>query len=363
MNPFCVQLAYFIVLSLVGYVALNMSKPKTDSFRPENIDVFFTSVSAATVSSMSTVEMEVFSNTQLIVITVLMLVGGEVFTSMLGSHLARSRFWKQQSPDDSISVGNSIPSFSLTLNNNIHEIELGLVTCSTIENEKPVTDVESNIKSSSYTESLKIKATRYLGYVVLGYILVVHIGGSSLVAMYVSLVPSARNILKTKGIQIQTFSVFTVVSTFANCGFVPTTENMIVFKKNSGLLLLLIPQILLGNTLYPACLRVLIWLLDKITKRVEFSYILKNYEEMGYSHLLSGVHCCLLAATVFGFISVQFILFCSMEWNSDAMDGINSYQKFVGSLFEVVNSRHSGESIVDLSNISTAILVLFVVMM
>ncbi|XVF69882.1 hypothetical protein PTKIN_Ptkin11bG0116600 [Pterospermum kingtungense] len=363
-NPFWIQLAYFLVLSLVGYGALNMSKSRTDSFRPKNIDMFFTSVSAAAVSSMSTVEMEVFSNTQLIVMTVLMLVGGEVFVSMLGLQLRRSMFWKQQSPEDRTdSVSNSISQYSLTSKNIAHQTELGSVTSSILEIEKPDTDLEGNIKSSSNSESLKYKATRCLGYMVLGYLLVVHIGGSSLVSMYVSLVPSAKKVLETKGISIQTFSVFTVVSTFANCGFVPTNENMIVFKKNSGLLLLLIPQILVGNTLYPTCLRVLIWVFHKITKRMEFNYILENYKEMGYSHLLSGVYCSLLAATVFGFLLVQFILFCSMEWNSEAMDGLSSYQKFVGSLFQVVNSRHTGEYIVDLSTISSAILVLFVVMM
>ncbi|KAK8556559.1 hypothetical protein V6N13_064581 [Hibiscus sabdariffa] len=322
-----------------------MSKPKPDSLRPKNIDVFFMSVSAATVSSMSTVEMEVFSNTQLIIMTVLMLVGGEVFTSMLGLQLARSGFKIHDSPD-----GDSVNTIS-------HEIELGTIT-----HEKPSTDLETNINSSS-TKSLKYKSTRYLAYVVLGYLLVVHVVGSSLVSMYVSLVPSARKILRTKGIEIQTFSFFTVVSTFANCGFVPTNENMIVFKENSGLLLLLIPQILLGNTLYPVCLRASIWVLDKMMKKVEFQYILENYREMGYGHLRSGVRCALLAATVVGFISVQFVLFCSMEWNSEGMAGLSSYQKLVGSLFEVVNSRHAGESIVDLSTISSAILVLFVVMM
>ncbi|XWS28162.1 hypothetical protein CRYUN_Cryun25bG0042000 [Craigia yunnanensis] len=155
-NPFWVQLAYFIILSLVSYGALNMSKPKTDSFRPNNVDVFFTSVSAATVSSMSAVEMEVFSNTQLIIMTVLMLVGGEVFIFMFGLQLARSRFWKQESPDDRMhTVSNSIPHYSLASKSITHQIELGSVTCSTLENEKPDTDLEGNIKSSSNTESLK----------------------------------------------------------------------------------------------------------------------------------------------------------------------------------------------------------------
>ncbi|KAB2016434.1 hypothetical protein ES319_D08G096400v1 [Gossypium barbadense] len=366
-NPFWVQLAYFIVVSLVGFGALKMSNPKSGSVSPNNIDVFFTSVSATTVSSMSTVEMEVFSNTQLIIITILMLVGGEVFTSMLGLLLGRFRFEKRPSFDgdivNSISNRGLQSDCSLTSKNISQEVELGRITCSALANEKPITDLESNKNLTSDSKSLKYKATGYLGYLVLGYLLVVHAVGSSLVSMYVSLVPSARKILKTKGIDIRTFSFFTVVSTLANCGFVPTNENMIVFKKNSGLLLLLIPQILIGNTLYPACLRALIWVLDKMTKKVEFSYILKNWKEMGYSHLLSGLHSSFLAATVFGLTLVQFILFCSMEWNSETMDGFSSYQKVVGSLFQVVNSRYAGESVVDLSTISSAILVLFVVMM
>ena len=198
---------------------------------------------------------------------------------------------------------------------------------------------------------------------VLGYLFVVHLIGSSLVSLYVNFVPSARKVLKDKGLETQTFSVFTTVSTFTNCGFVPTNENMIVFKKNSGLLLLLIPQILMGNTLYPPCLLAMIWVLKKTTKREEFRYILMNYRDMGYGHLLSGHHALLLAITVFGFILIQFIPFCSMEWNSQVMDGLSLYQKVVGSLFQTVNSRHTGESVVDLSSISSAILVLFVVMM
>ncbi|PPS07054.1 hypothetical protein GOBAR_AA13593 [Gossypium barbadense] len=350
-NPFWVQLAYFIVLSLVGFGALKMSKPKSGSVSPKNIDLFFTSVSATTVSSMSTVEMEV----------------GRSSLPCLDFCWGGSGLKHLPSFDgdivNSISNRGLQSDYSLTSKNIAQEVELGRITFSALANEKPINDLESNKNLTSDIKSLKYKATRCLGYLVFGYLLVVHAVGSSLVSMYVSLVSSARKTLKTKGIDIRTFSFFTVVSTFANCGFVPTNENMIVFKKNSGLLLLLIPQILIGNTLYPACLRALIWVLDKMTKKVEFSYILKNWKEMGYSHLLSSVHSCFLAATVFGLTLVQFILFCSMEWNSETMDGFSSYQKVVGSLFQVVNSRYAGESVVDLSTISSAILVLFVVMM
>ncbi|PON86276.1 Cation transporter [Trema orientale] len=364
-NPFWIQLSYFLTISLVGYLALSVfSKPRTDntlSFMPKELDLFFTSVSAATVSSMSTIEMEVFSNSQLVILTILMLLGGEVFVSMLGIQIERSKFPKHQ-----VSTSNNHVSYS---HSTVDQIELKGISHSRPENDdnpNNLIDIENGNKLSSDIDNnlyLKHSSIRYLGYVVLGYLLVVHVVGSALVSSYITLFSSARQVLKSKGIEIQTFSVFTTVSTFANCGFVPTNENMIVFKRNSGLLLLFISQILLGNTLYPSCLWFVIWVLGKITKRRECSYLLRNSREIGYDHLFSGLHSTLLALTVFGFILVQLILFCSLEWNLEAMDGMSFYQKFVASLFQVVNSRHAGESVVDISTISSAILVLFVVMM
>ncbi|KAJ6296365.1 hypothetical protein OIU76_027128 [Salix suchowensis] len=331
-------------------MALRVSNPRPGSLRPASLDIFFTSVSSATVSSMTTVEMEVFSNTQLIIMTILMLLGGEVLTSILGLYLSSFKISKPETKESRVS--------SVCQNPPKHTSFPGL------EIEKPINvDVECNINSLDDDHSLKPNSIKFLAWVALGYFSVVHITGSSLVAMYTSLVPSARQILSSKGIKIQTFSVFITVSTFSNCGFVPTNENMVAFKKNSGLLLILIPQVLLGNTLYPSCLRFLIWVLEKITRKGEFRYILMNSREMSYGHLLSFSHSCLLAVTVLGFILVEFIIFCSMEWSSGALDGLNSNQKLIGALFQVVNSRHTGESVVDLSIISPAILVLFVVMM
>ncbi|KAL6331754.1 hypothetical protein AAG906_020093 [Vitis piasezkii] len=315
-NPMWIHLSYYITLSLVGYIALKVSKLKTTSFRSSSLDLFFTSMSASTVSSMSTMEMEVFSNIQLVIMTILMLLGREIFTSFLRLQLLRSKYFtKRENIETRVHV-------------NASNVEKFCLSC-----------------------------------VIFCYILVVHLIGSALILLYLSLVPSAREVLNKKGLSIQTFSIFTTVSTFSNCGFIPTNENMMIFKKNSDLLLLLIPQVLLGNTLFAPCLRFLIWVLEKSSKRVEFSYMLKNSREIGYSHLLPSLHSSFLVITVFLMILVQVILFGSMEWNSEVVEGLNTKQKLVASLFQVVNSRHTGESVFDLSTISPAVLVLFVVMM
>ncbi|XP_077238568.1 cation transporter HKT1;3-like isoform X1 [Tasmannia lanceolata] len=358
-NPFWIQLCYFTSLSFLGFLILKIIGPKNPSYRLKDLDVFFTSVSATTVSSMSTVEMEVFSNSQLVVLTILMLLGGEVFTSMLGLQLLKALFPKQ------VGIENKINSVSIELNsmNRFHvdtRIDLDLITASDFECEKS-DFVGSEIQSVGH-EDLKYSCIKYLGFVVLGYLLVVLVCGSSLILLYLTLVSSAREVLKNKGINEVTFSVFTTVSTFANCGFIPTNENMIIFIRNSGLLLLIIPQALLGNTLYPPFLRLVIWVLRRFTKKVEFDYMLKNSSEIGFEHLLPKVHSLYLVPTVLGFIVAQFILFCCMDWNSVGLSGLNSYQKIVGVLFQSVNSRHAGEQIIDISILSQAILVLYVVM-
>ncbi|KAG2275939.1 sodium transporter HKT1-like [Brassica napus] len=340
-SPFFIYFFYFFSFSLLGFLALKVSKPRTTS-RPHDLDLFFTSVSAITVSSMSTIDMEVFSNTQLIIITVLMFLGGEVFTSFLDLYFSHfSNF---------VFPHNKIRHLMGSLN----------IKPPTEDRRRDLENITDHLKRPS---QINERASKYLYSVVLGYHLVTNLAGSVLVLVYVTFVKTAKVVLSSKEISPVTFSIFTTVSTFGNCGFVPTKENMVIFRKNSGLLWLLIPQVFMGNTLFPCFLFLLIWGLDKITKREEFGYILKNHKTMGYSHLLSLRLCALLGLTVLGFAMIQFFVFCTFEWNSVSLEGMNPYEKLVGSLFQVVNSRHTGENIVDLSTLSPAILVLFIVMM
>ncbi|KAK9002122.1 hypothetical protein V6N11_024810 [Hibiscus sabdariffa] len=70
-----------------------------------------------------------------------------------------------------------------------------------------------------------------------------------------------------------------------------------------------------------------------------------------------------LVATVVGFLVAPVVLFLAMEWNSEYLNGMNSFEKIVGVLFQSVNARHAGETIVDISTVSAAILVLATVCM
>jgi Trk-type K+ transport system membrane component len=291
-NPLWVQIVYFISISILGFGFLKATNPLNQT--PKNLDLFFTSISATTVSSMSTVEMETFSNLQLIIITILMFIGSEIFTSMVGLHFIRSRL--KTDLDKIASSHARLASLNPFIVDQIH-LELEMVTnevhnkshesLHSISHESLHNKSHQSLHNISHeslsttNENLRYLSMKYLGYVVLGYIVILHITGVFGVTLYLEMIPSSKQVLKKKGLNMTTFSIFTIVSTFANCGFVPTNENMIVFRQNSGLLLMLIPQVLLGNTLYPACLRFCIWVLGKFYKKKECNYLLKHTQEVG----------------------------------------------------------------------------------
>ncbi|KAI3735985.1 hypothetical protein L6452_15514 [Arctium lappa] len=276
-------LYYFATLFVLGFFILANLEPRNPLHRPKNYDLFFTSVSAATVSSMATVEMEVFSNTQLLVLAILMLLGGEVFTSMLELQIKK---------------------FKLLETNKAHF------------NSNGSTDLENDSNSSKSNMDLTYNSMKFLGFIVLIYFLTVHIGSFTLVSLYINLVPSAKEVLSNKGLNIPVFSIVTIISAFANGGFLPTNESMMVFKKDLDLLLILIPIVLLGNTLYPVFLRIILLILRKVSNTEELEYVLKNHSDLVYGHLLSGVRCRFLGLTSMGFICVQFVLLIFMEWKN-----------------------------------------------
>jgi len=282
-----------------------------------------------------------------------MFIGGEVFTSLVGLFFIRSRL--------KIDLDKIASSHAHVASRNPFII----VDRFHLEDEMVTNEVhnKSHESLSTANENLRYLSMKYLGYVVIGYILFLHVIGVIGVSLYLTIIPSTKQLLKNKGLKMLTFSVFTIVSSFSSCGFVPTNENMIDFRKSSGLLLMLIPQILLGNTLYPPCLRLCICVLGKFYKKRECRYLLKHSEKVGYKHLLQRKHSIFLMATNCGLIVVQVTLFCVMDWNSKGLKGLNIYQKLIGVLFQSVNSRQAGTSIVDISILSQAILVLFVVMM
>ncbi|KAJ1272677.1 hypothetical protein BS78_06G221300 [Paspalum vaginatum] len=376
LDPPRLHTAYFVAISCVGWGLLAAVEVRAPDSRPRGIDMFFTAVSAVTTSSMSTVEMEVFSNGQLLVLTALMLMGGEVFVSLLclaskWSKLRRqiiNRSQRVESHDNDVDL-ETTPAAAATgteaapaavADDDSRSIPIAANT--TVAEEEYYDN--SRRAPAADAKMLRRNALRSLFYIVLAILVVVHAVGIVAVRAYISWAPGARQTLRRKALSAWTFAVFTTVSTFSGCGFMPTNENMMVFSRDVPLQLLLVPQMLMGNTLFPPLLAACVWAAAAATRReelVEMARNRKGREATGFYHLLPARRCWMLAGTAACFVAVQAVLVCAMEWGG-ALQGLRAGEKVWSALFLAVNSRHTGESTLDFSTLAPAIIVLFVLM-
>ncbi|RWW14080.1 hypothetical protein GW17_00022180 [Ensete ventricosum] len=114
------------------------------------------------------------------------------------------------------------------------------------------------------------------GYVVSGYVAIFHLLGTSLLLACFAGVSRARGMLQMKGNDVFLCCLSATVSSFANGGLIATNENLAIFNKDPVVLLLMIAQVLGGNTLFALFLRWVMRALKKLTGRDEFKCMLKS---------------------------------------------------------------------------------------
>ncbi|CAM0909715.1 unnamed protein product [Alopecurus aequalis] len=343
LSPLLMHLFYFVIIDVLGFVALMALKPSNTNYSPRHVDMFFLSTSAVTVTGLAPLKMEDLSSSQIVVLTILMFLGSEMLVSLLGLVHEWSKINKHDPEDSRVS--------SATVGDELH-----------IEEAIPVTP-------STNSNSLKKSCLTYLGIVLLAYMVIILLVGSLLVFLYIAHVSNARDVLTRKTINAILFSISVTVSSFTNGGLIPTNESMAVFASNQGLLLLLTGQILAGNVLLPVFLRLVIWTLRglRITraKPEEFELMMNNTKAMGFKfiHLLPNLQTVFLVATVAALIAVAVTLFVCLNWDSAVFAGLTTSQKLTNALFMAVNAMQAGENSIDCSLIAPAALVLFITMM
>ncbi|KAK7838854.1 sodium transporter hkt1 [Quercus suber] len=167
------------MVSIFGHLALMVLKPRTSWFRPKDFDMFFTSFQACQQSKLRFLfqhPTHYYDNLNVF------WWRGIHFLSW--TPICKSKFSKNypSSDQNSVTLANLNHNFPNHTNSD-NQIDL---------------EEENNL----------------------------HLIGSGLVSLYVNLVPSARKVLKDKGLETLTFSVFTTISTFTNCELrSPTTSH------------------------------------------------------------------------------------------------------------------------------------------
>jgi len=201
LTPLLLHLSYFLAVDLLGFLALVLLKPSNPGYHPRYVDVFFMSTSAVTVTGLATVEMEDLSSAQLVVLTLLMLLGSEMFVSLLGLVLESSRKRRQQQRDHQDHDGRVMAA--------------AVAVCDEPDLEEangPAAAPSADSSGDGGDRKESCRVVRSLALVVSAYMAAILVVGSVLVFAYVATVPTARDVLARKGISAALFSVSTTVS-------------------------------------------------------------------------------------------------------------------------------------------------------
>lgn len=258
-NYFRAHLAYFLIISIIGGLALWIMESDHDL---NWIDAYYTSVSALCVTGLSITDFSAFHLSSQIVTLVLIVVGGGVFTSLFPV-IIRRYYYRQLYKNTRLGLNQTTPVLTAQKEpehrGSLHVVPHAL-------------KVEDNIEYLALGE---------LMWVIITYIVGLCVVSTAVLTLYFYAYDNMRNMWekRTKAGSLSPFygALFHCVSAFNNAGFSPLSDNLIYFEHDRLVLLTLAFLIAAGNTAYPMLLRFAVWLKSRFVgpKRQQvFQYLL-----------------------------------------------------------------------------------------
>lgn len=125
------------------------------------------------------------------------------------------------------------------------------------------------------------RALKTLFFILLGYFVTFHVLGAVSLLFVILYHPEYGHVVDDIGAPKAWWSIFTASSAFNDVGFTLTPNSMASFNKVPHLLLVMTFLIVIGNTGFPCMLRLIIWMLGKITdeasrRREELEFLLRH---------------------------------------------------------------------------------------
>ncbi|GLJ12270.1 hypothetical protein SUGI_0187860 [Cryptomeria japonica] len=225
---------------------------------------------------------------------------------------------------------------------------------------------QNNGPEETQNDQFQSQALKYFNYIVICYFTVVQLVGIISVIIYLKTNPDSQKPLRERGINSTLFSVFTTISSFANCGYVQVNEGLVPFQQSPGLLWLLVIQMGLGNTMFWPSVRLLTWGLSRLRMFTTgahsraLQYILKNPQKFlpfGFKQTMW------IVVVEWGLNIVQLGCLSALQWNTDVFQGLTWTQKFSTGVFQTFSSRTTGINVVNMVDLSPTIIFIYAFIM
>ncbi|PHZ12443.1 TrkH-domain-containing protein [Rhizopus microsporus ATCC 52813] len=197
------------------------------------------------------------------------------------------------------------------------------------------------------------------------------VGFGFIIRSYIASSPYVQSVLlndKHEPINAWGFSFFTSLASFNNLGLSQLDESMQPFEKAPFMLFLIMMLILAGNTAYAILLRLVIWIMYKITpqsyymRRETLKYLL-DHPRRCYTTLFPSYQTRWLLVVLVGITFAEFISFVALNYWLPVLEGVGWGTCILDGLFQSVTTRSAGYNVVDLMNLNPGTQITYIVAM
>ena len=309
-----VHIAYFIILGFVGSliiwgIELGGQAPM------EYVDALFTSISAITTTGLIVADTNQLRTGTLVTIPLLVQFGSIVTLSIVPLLIRRRYFLKEFGPE----IAQIRPA------------------CSSADLERP--SFENSISTFDH-RVMQFHAMNRLVYIVPSYMLGLMLMMFVIQSIYLTYYAPALFTLYSNNVTSPVgFAGFHVLTAFHNAGFSLFAANLIPFQAATVVLLTLAALVLLGQTMYPVGLRLVVWICSKIARDKEpFRYLLAHPSEC-FTHLFPALNTLILLIVVAGLNVIEWMLFIGLDWNIAEVAQLAPHSRVLTFFFQSVSTR------------------------
>ena len=213
------------------------------------------------------------------------------------------------------------------------------------------------------------RALKILTLILICYYFLFQLIGLTIIAPYINLIPRFKSVVvdQVNHLNPVWFTAFNTVSAYSNTGMSLVDTSLQNFQDAYGMYLPIAILILIGNTCFPIMLRFIIYLLSKIVRKNSNAYqglhFLLDHPRRAFLYLFPSHQTWFLLSIVIIMVVTDWICFLLLDIGTPSIEEIPLGRRFACGFLQSTAVRAAGFNIVNLSNLSPSVQILYLVMM
>ncbi|PGH05097.1 hypothetical protein GX51_03195 [Blastomyces parvus] len=216
---------------------------------------------------------------------------------------------------------------------------------------------------------IEYRSLKLLAKIVFSYYLFWHIFGViCLIGWIHNSDQKYRDYIRSVGQNPTWWAIFSAMTSYNNLGFTLTPDSMTSFRNATFPIFIMTFLIYIGNTGYPCMLRLIIWLMFKVSPRDsairEPLNFLLDHPRRCYTLLFPSSPTWMLFFSLVFLNFIDVLLFLVLDLHNEEVLAVPStWNRFLAALFQAASARTTGTSTFNVSKVHPAVQFMLMVMM